>query len=124
MGKNSTNPNVLALCKYCGCFYEIKSGEENKGNCGRESCRKRANSESMVSTPVTGTNINIITFTGDQATVGGDDGVTYIDVSREVDTSKRDLENAEKAEKEIRKVHGKRKTTKKTKSRRVSKRIK
>lgn len=125
---NKSNPAVLALCPYCGSFYSIEGEEEVKGCCGRKECIAKKTGASTVMTPVTGTNISIVSYSNEKGSMiipeqrKGD----YIDLDKRVDTTEKDRKNAEETGKKIIKAHGRKRTTKskvrkKAKSGRVSK---
>lgn len=128
MSKKESSPTVFSVCPVCGSLYPI-SGDEVNGCCGRQSCIDTLNKSRVVSTPIYGTNVNVITYVdGTGATVEeqpiiNNTDANNVSITKDIDTREKDLENAKKIEKDFNKRFGKktRKTTKKTKSRRISK---
>lgn len=125
---NKNNPAVLSLCPYCGSFYSIEGQDEVKGCCGRKECLAKKNGNSTVMTPVTGTNISIVSYSNEKGSIVMPEQrkSDYIDLDKKVDTTEKDKKDAEEAGKKIQRAHGRKRATKpqvrkKAKSGRVSK---
>lgn len=130
MAKKESNPTVFAVCKVCGSLFEIEAGKDVPDCCGRKSCMETLNKSRVVATPIYGTNVNVITYVdGLGATVEEqpmiEGGPNNVKLTKNVDTRKKDLENAKKIDedfdKRFGKKAGKKSTAKKAKSGRVSK---
>lgn len=126
--KEST-PTVFGMCKVCGSLFPL-DGPEDPQCCGRASCVETLNNSRVVATPIYGTNVNVITYVdGTGATVEEqpmiEGGPNNVKLTKNVDTRKKDLENAKKIDEDFNKRFGKKttkkSTAKKAKSRRVSK---
>lgn len=97
--------------------------------CGRQSCIETLNKSRVVATPIYGTNVNVITYVdGFGATVEErpivDSDPNNVKLTKDVDTTKKDRDNAKKIDKDFDKRFGnkaKKSTAKKAKSGRVSK---
>lgn len=126
---NETRPTVFAVCRVCGSLFEIEAGKDVPDCCGRQSCIETLNKSRVVSTPIYGTNVNVITYVDglgatveEQPMVEG--GPNNVKLTKDIDTTKKDRENAKKIDKDFDKRFGKKATksnTKKAKSGRVSK---
>lgn len=130
MAKKESNPTVFAVCKVCGSLFEIEAGKDVPDCCGRKSCMETLNKSRVVATPIYGTNVNVITYVdGLGATVEEqpmiEGGPNNVKLTKNVDTRKKDLENAKKIDEDFDKRFGrkagKKSTAKKAKSGRVSK---
>jgi len=121
--------SVFAVCKYCGSLFEVEAGKDIPDCCGREACKKSMNNSRVVSMPIYGANASIVTYSGGQDLGGseepqGDNNV--VKLAKEVDTTKKDNDNAKKIEKDIKKRFGikTKKTSKKAGSKSTAKKAK
>ena len=101
--------SVFAVCKFCGSLFEVESGKDIPDCCGRESCKKSANNSRVVSMPIYGANASIVTYSGGQDLGGSEEpqnDKNMVKLAKNVDTRKKDNDNAKKIEKDIKKRFG------------------
>lgn len=121
--------SVFAVCKFCGSLFEVESGKDIPDCCGREACKQSMNNSRVVSMPIYGANASIVTYSGGQDLGGSEEpqnDKNMVKLAKNVDTRKKDNDNAKKIEKDIKKRFGikTKKTGKKAGSKRTAKKAK